>query len=257
MIKLSVVIITLNEEKNIGRCLDAIKDIADDILVVDSYSTDKTEAICKEKGARFIQHPFEGYTEQKNVALDEALYDHVLSLDADEIPSEELLESLKKVKENWDADGYSMNRLTNYCGAWIHHCSWYPDRKLRLVDRKTARWEGHRIHESLNPQKDNYNEVVLKGDLLHYSFYTVEEHHRQVEKFTDIGALADFEKGKRSNHVKMILSPVVKFIRDYFMKLGILDGIPGLRVCWISAGATRKKYVKLWKHQQDAKKNGK
>ncbi|MFA8451345.1 MAG: glycosyltransferase family 2 protein [Bacteroidales bacterium] len=253
MEKLSVVIITLNEEKNIARCIDSIQDIADEILIIDSFSTDNTEMICKEKGARFIQHKFEGYAEQKNVAMDEAKYNYVLSLDADEIPSKELLESIRKVKDNWVAEGYSMNRLTNYCGKWIHHCGWYPDRKLRLVDRRKARWEGHRIHESLNLQDESYKEEVLYGDLLHYSFYTVDEHKRQAAKFAEIGALAAFEKGKKSNFIKIIFSPLTKFIRDYFLKLGFLDGLAGFRVCWISAGSTHKKYRGIARLQKQAK----
>src|SRR6187551_311049 len=133
-IQLSVVIITFNEERNIARCLDSVREIADDVVVVDSFSTDKTEAICREKGARFVQHKFEGHIEQKNYAVTQAKFPYILSLDADEAPDEKLIASIKKVKADWIADGYSMNRLTNYCGKWIHHCGWYPDVKLRLWD---------------------------------------------------------------------------------------------------------------------------
>jgi glycosyltransferase involved in cell wall biosynthesis len=133
MQKISVVIITYNEEKDIGRCLDAVKDVADDIVVVDSFSTDRTEEICKEKGARFVQHKFEGHIQQKNWAITQARYPHVLSLDADEVVSERLQKEILKVKENWQADGYYFNRMTNYCGKWIKHCGWYPDRKIAFM----------------------------------------------------------------------------------------------------------------------------
>ena len=134
MTKLSVVIITFNEEKNIARCLDSIESIADDIIVVDSFSTDQTKQICSQFNVRFIQHEFEGHIEQKNWALQQAKYPHVLSLDADEALTEPLQTLVRSIKENWTADGYTMNRLTNYCGQWIKHCGWYPDRKLRQVN---------------------------------------------------------------------------------------------------------------------------
>src|SRR5581483_72135 len=124
MSKLSVVIITFNEEKNIGRCLDSVAGIADEVVVVDSFSTDKTEEICKSKGAKFVQHTFPGHIEQKNWALTQTTYPHCLSLDADEALDETLKKSISEVKEKGDCDGYEMNRLTNYCGSWIHHCGW-------------------------------------------------------------------------------------------------------------------------------------
>ena len=128
MTKLSVVIITLNEQKNIGRCLESVKDISDDIVIVDSYSTDDTEKICRQYGVRFIQHPFEGHIEQKNWAITQAKYPHILSLDADELLSDRLKRSIREVKENWVYDGYYFNRLTNYCGKWISYSCWYPSR---------------------------------------------------------------------------------------------------------------------------------
>jgi len=141
MPKLSVVIITLNEEKNIGRCLESVKDIADEIVIVDSFSTDRTEEICLRYNARFIKHEFVGHIEQKNWAIEQASYLHVLSLDADEELSERLKKSILEVKGNWKHDGYYFNRLTNYCGKWIRHTSWYPARKLRLWDRSKGKWE--------------------------------------------------------------------------------------------------------------------
>src|SRR6516225_8076489 len=147
MTSVSIVIITFNEEKNIRRCLESVKEIADEIVVVDSLSTDHTKSICKEFGVRFIEQKFLGYIEQKNFALDQAKYDYVLSLDADEAISKELVKSIQEVKQNPESDGYRMNRLTNFCGKWIKHGSWYPDTKLRVFNRKKARWGGINPHD--------------------------------------------------------------------------------------------------------------
>ncbi len=221
--QLSVVIITYNEEKNIGRCIDSVKDIVDDIVVIDSFSTDKTEEICKSKGVRFIQHAWEGYIEQKNYGNSEAKYPYILSIDADEALSGELKKSIIEVKNNWKYDGYTMNRLTNYCGKLIKHCGWYPDTKLRLFDRRKGKWSGYMIHEKLEMEKDSAISH-LKGDLFHYSYYTISDHLKQVDKFTDIASEALFSKGKKANCLKIIFAPVFKFKKDYFFRLGFLMG---------------------------------
>jgi glycosyltransferase involved in cell wall biosynthesis len=244
MIKLSVVVITLNEEKNIARCLDSVNGIADEIVIIDSNSTDRTEEICKSYETRFIQHPFEGYVKQKNYAVAAAKFDHILSLDADEVLSDELKASIDSVKANFDADGYTMNRMTNYVGKWIKHSGWYPDVKLRLFNRRKGEWTGRIIHERFELYPGGKTEH-LNGDLLHYSYYSVAEHKRQADKFTSLGAEADFENGKAAPFYKIWGGPVVKFVRDYVFNLGILDGKEGFIICWISAGATRKKYLKL------------
>jgi glycosyltransferase involved in cell wall biosynthesis len=252
MQKLSVVIITLNEERNIERCIQSVRDIADEIVVVDSFSTDKTEAICLQYGARFIQHQFEGYIEQKNFALSQTSFQYVLSLDADEALSEELSTSILKAKSGFTADGYSMNRLTNYIGTWIHHCGWYPDTKLRLFNRDKGKWGGINPHDEFRFDGLATTEK-LKGDILHYSYHSLEDHYRQIEHFTDIASRAYFDKGKKAPLLKLIFSPVVRFIRDYFFLLGFLDGKAGLRICYLSAGATFKKYRKLRKIYQQNK----
>ncbi len=244
MVKLSVVIITFNEERNIGRCIDSVKDVADDILVLDSFSTDKTEEIVKSKGARFIQHVFDGHIEQKNRVISHALYPHVLSLDADEAPDEILKAEIIKVKNNWQHDGYEMDRLTNYCGKWIKHCGWYPDTKLRLWDSRKGRWTGINPHDKYELDAGTVISK-LKGNILHYSYYSIHDHIKQVNYFTEIAAKAYFAKGKKSNLFKILFSPVIKFWRDYFFKLGVLDGYYGLIICIISSHATFIKYVKL------------
>ena len=140
MIQLSAVIITFNEERNIGRCIDSLQGIADDIVVVDSFSSDKTKEICLSKNVRFVEHAFDGHIEQKNWAITQAKHPHILSLDADEALDEVLKKSILEVKQNFTQDAYQMNRITNYCGQWIKHCGWYPDTKLRLWDSSKGYW---------------------------------------------------------------------------------------------------------------------
>jgi len=245
MPEISVVIITYNEEKNIARCLDSIKDIADDVVVVDSFSTDKTEEICKSKGVRFVSHKFDGHIEQKNWAITQAKYPHILSLDADEALNDTLINSIREIKNNWQHDGYYMNRLTNYCGKWIYHCGWYPDRKLRLFDSRKGSWGGVNPHDKYELHEGDTG--YLSGDILHYSYYSIEGHKKQTDKFTTISANALFAAGKKTNWIKLYVSPVVKFIQSYFLKLGILDGYYGFQICKISAQSTYLKYFKLKK----------
>ncbi len=247
MIKLSAVIITFNEEKNIERCLQSLQGVVDEIVVVDSFSTDSTEEICKKYNVRFIKHPFEGYIEQKNWATQQAKNDYVLSLDADEALSEELKKSILKVKENWEFDGYSFNRLTNYCGHWIKHTSWYPSKKLRLWDRRKGKWDGINPHDRFVLTK-GCKTKHLKGDLLHYSFYSIDQHINQINKFTEIIADSFHKRGLRVNIFwHLILHPLWRFFRDYIVKIGFLGGLYGLIVSINSAYEVFIKYFKLYK----------
>ena len=245
MPELSVVIITYNEEKNIARCLESVKEVADDIVVVDSFSTDKTKEICLVHGARFVQHAFPGHIEQKNWAITQARFPHVLSLDADEALDDKLKKAVMEAKRNWQHDGYYMNRLTNYCGKWIYHCGWYPDTKLRLWDSRKGKWGGINPHDKYELDAGDKSSGTLKGDILHYSYYTIEGHLLQTEKFSTISAKALFDKGKKANCIKLYISPVAKFVQGYFLKLGILDGYYGFQICKISAHSTYLKYSKL------------
>lgn len=250
-VEISAVIITFNEDKNIGRCLDSLNEVADEIVVVDSFSTDRTEEICNDKGARFIRNPFEGHVEQKNYAMSRANHDHILSLDADEALSEELKKSILSAKNNWNYDGYSFNRLNNYCGKWIRHCGWYPDKKLRLWDRKKGGWGGVNPHDRVMMDK-NSSISHLPGDLFHYSYYTIAENISQVNKFSDIAARAAYEKGRRSNFmIDICLNPAFTFVKKYFIKLGILDGYYGFVISIISAFGKFLKYVKLRELNRD------
>jgi glycosyltransferase involved in cell wall biosynthesis len=254
VIRLSVVIITYNEERNIGRCLDAILDLADDIVVLDSFSTDRTEELCRARGVRFFQHAFDGHIEQKNRALTHAAYPHVFSLDADEVPDEKLKAAIRNAKQHWTHDGYTMNRLTNYCGKWIRHCGWYPDVKLRLWDSRKGRWSGTNPHDRYT--LDGGATVShLPGDLLHYSYRTTSEHDRQLEKFSTLGAHALFAQGRRAGPMTVAVKTVAKFIRVYLVKLGFLDGYYGWVIAIKSARESWLRYStlrRLWREKHAA-----
>jgi len=246
--KLSVVVITFNEERNIERCLNSLHGLADEIIVVDSFSTDRTAAICEKAGVRFVEQKWLGYSEQKNFGNKLATHDYILSIDADEALSNELKNSILAVKSQGFEGAYSFNRLTNYCGKWIKHSGWYPDTKVRIFNRNSVVWQGA-LHETLTMNNIPINH--LKGDLLHYSYYTHDEHLRQIAKFTDIAAQDYVNSGKKHSPVKLYGSPVAKFVRDYFINLGFLDGKAGFTICRLSAKAT---YLKYKKHKNLIKK---
>jgi glycosyltransferase involved in cell wall biosynthesis len=244
-LKISAVIITYNEEANIERCLDSLEGTADEVLVVDSFSSDRTADICKSKGVDFIQHPFDGHIEQKNYALSCASNDYVLSLDADEALSQKLSQSIQAAKQNWTEDGYSVNRLTNYCGKWIRHCGWYPDTKIRLWDRSKGHWGGVNPHDHVvmdEPIRIRH----LSGNLLHYSYPTIRDHISQINSFSDIAARAAFEKGRQSNlALDICLNPTLTFFKKYFLKLGLFDGYEGFVISISTAYGKFVKYIKL------------
>ncbi len=238
-------IITFNEEKNIERCLKSVENIADEIVVLDSYSSDQTPIICEKYGVKFFQHAFDGHIQQKNRAITYASYPHVLSLDADEALDEQLSKSIAEIKNNFEKDGYYMNRLTNYCGHWVKHCGWYPDKKLRLWNSSKGLWTGVNPHDKYELIAGDRNSGYLKGNILHYSYYSVEDHYKQVEYFTNIASKAYVEGGKKAPLYKTIVNPIVKFIDHYLLKLGFLDGVAGYRISKISAYATYLKYRKI------------
>lgn len=243
-VSISAVIITLNEERNIRRCLESLEGIADEIVVVDSYSTDDTEKICKEFNARFIKHRFFGYIEQKNWAVLQAYSPYILSLDADESLSAELRGSILEVKHNWTHDGYYFNRLSSYAGKWIRHTSMYPDRKLRLWDSRKGRWGGVNPHDKYMLEKGS-SRKFLKGDLHHISYRSVKEHVAQMNSFSTIRADAYFEQGKRFRTRFIIINPLWRFIKDYILRGGFRDGYMGLTISINSSFEVFLKYIKL------------
>jgi glycosyltransferase involved in cell wall biosynthesis len=250
MIKLSVVIITLNEERNIARCLESVKNVADEILVVDSLSTDKTREICDSFGVRFVEQKFLGYVEQKNFALRLATHDYVLSLDADEALDDELQQEILKLKQNFSFEGYSFNRLTSYNGFWVRHCGWYPDTKLRLVKKSSALWIGNNPHDALTVQG---TEGKIAGDLLHYSYDSISAHILQTNKFSTIEAQSLFQKGKRATIWKIVSRPPLQFFKDYILRKGFLDGHYGFIICFINSLYVLLKYAKMMDMQLNKK----
>ncbi len=244
MEKISCVIITLNEEKNIGRCLSSLTGIVDEIIVVDSLSTDATEEICSGFNVRFIKQKFLGHIQQKNFAIDLASNKYVLSLDADEALSEKLKESILKVKNKFTFDAYEMNRHSNYCGQWIDHSGWYPDKKTRLINKEKGRFGGQNPHDKIILD-ETASLDHLKGDILHYTYYSIDEHYRQADKFSTIAANELFRKNKKTNLIHIWLKSSAKFLRNYVIKLGFLDGAAGFTICRISAFETYQKYNKL------------
>lgn len=244
MKKLSVVIITLNEERNIARCLKSVSKIADEIVVLDSFSTDNTQKICSEFEVKFHQNKFDGHIQQKNKAIALAENDLVFALDADEAPNDTLINEIIKIKENTDFDAYIFNRLTNYCGKWIKHSGWYPDKKLRIWNRTKGKWGGLNPHDKVIMDQ-SVKIKFLKGDLLHFSYYSIQQHIEQINSFTNIGANEAFKKGRKSNLIIAVVKSFWKFIRDYFINLGVLDGYYGFVICSLSAQATFIKYLKL------------
>ena len=244
-VAISGVIITYNEEPNIARCIDSMAGVVDEIVVVDSQSTDATRSISESKGARVVERPFEGYREQKAFAVSQASNDVILSLDADEVLSDHLRNAVAKVRTQWDADGYETNRLTSYCGQWIRHGGWYPDRQIRLWDRRRGEWGGGAVHERVVMSADAKVER-LHGDILHYSFPTIQSHLDTISRYSDIAAAEAYQQRKRAGIlVHVILNPWFTFFNKYVLRLGFLDGYYGFVVCAFSAMANFVKYTKL------------
>ncbi len=251
--KLSAVIITFNEERNIERCLKSLEHVADEIIVVDSFSTDKTQEICQKYEVRFIQNPFDGHIEQKNFAMNQASFDYVLSLDADEALDENLTNGLLKIKETLSTfDAYYFNRLTNYCGQWIKHTGWYPDKKLRVWNKSKGAWGGENPHDRVI-LREGSSKQYIKGDLLHYSYYSINDHIKQIQFFTDISAKAAVEKGKTTTIFMIVIKPLGKFLSDYILKGGFRDGFYGFVISKTSAYAKFLKYLKIYELNRGGK----
>ena len=250
MEQISVVIITYNEEKNIARCIKSVQGIADEIVVLDSFSSDNTVRIARSLGAKVFQQPFAGYVQQKNSALELAAHQYILSLDADEALSPELWRSIDRLKQTkFVFQAYAMSRSNFYCGKFIRHGTWYPDTKVRLFDKNLLRWEGLEVHEKI-ALPDRMAVYPLKGDLLHFTFSTVAEHKKNNDHYSTLAARSLYKKGKRIGFLKVIDSPVWAFINTLLLRLGFLDGYRGLAIASQQARYHYLKYAKLYKLQK-------
>ena len=254
MQKISAVIITFNEEKKIAQCLNSLQDIADEIVVLDSFSTDSTAQICKQFGVKFFQQNWRGYGQQKNDAAARASHDYIISLDADERLSSPLQQSIMTVKKAGLSGVYQMNRLNNFYGYDLHHGNTYPDRTKRIYNRTEVRWSLRPVHERLNIP-GNILITQLEGDILHRSKDSIEEHVAGINAYSSMSSQVYFDAGKRSSLFKMLLSPAFTFINGYFLRLGFLDGYAGFIMAKINAQESFLKYSKLLLLKKNSLKN--
>ena len=252
MRKLSVVIITLNEEDRLEDALKSCSGIADEIVVVDSYSTDNTCMVAENYNAVIYKNTFVDYGSQKNFALDKASNEWILNLDADERVSDRLKEEILefKQKEIIRADGFRINRKTFYLDRWIRHSGWYPDRKLRLFKKSKSKWQG-RIHEGL--LLDGKTEY-MPGDILHFTYRDMTDHIDRLNRYSRMQARDIVDKKKKLLYLRAFLLPPVTFIRFYIWKMGVLDGLPGLIIALVSSWGTAMKYLKAIELKRTAKK---
>ncbi len=234
MICLSVTVLTFNEEANLRRCLESVRDLADEILVVDSHSTDGTVAVAESFGARVVQRPFQGFQDQRSFMIRSASYDRVLVLDADEALSAELHASVLAAKADWVCDCYWCNRLSRFGGRWIRYGSWYPDRKIRLFDRRQYRVGGIDPHDEILPVQ-GAREGRLQGDLLHYTNEDVAHRIDKVNKLSTAAANAYAERGRRGSLLRVLVKPPVRFLIEYVVRRGFLDGYYGFVIARSSA----------------------
>ena len=241
---LSVVIITYNEEKNIGRCIDSVLNVADEVIVLDSFSNDNTVQIALAKGASVKQSKFDGYIDQKNKAINMAKNKYVLLLDADEALSAKLCQSIKNVKRKFNFQAYSMSRCSFFCGSFIKHGLWYPDKKIRLFDKTAGKCGGFNPHDRII-MNTAIKAMHLKGDLLHYTFASLDEYCIRNEEVSSIAAQSLYEAGIKKPWIKSILSPCWAFINGYLLRLGFLNGYRGFVIAVNTSKQCFSKYYKL------------
>jgi glycosyltransferase involved in cell wall biosynthesis len=255
MEKLSLVIITFNEEKNIGRCIDSAASLADEIIVLDSFSADKTVEIARSKGARVFIEPFRGYREQKNRALELASNNYILSLDADEELDKTLQAAIAEARKTFTYSAYRMNRCTNHCGRFIRCGTWYPDRKIRLFDKRLAYWSGINPHDKIA----FYKPVAVKhlrGEILHYSYPTLEKHAAKVISFSSIAAQSLYAAGRRTNLFRLVLNPSWAFVHDFLLRGGFINGRQGFVMAVMKTKYTFLKHKKLYQLQRKKFRKG-
>jgi len=242
---ITAVIITKNEEKNIQRCLDSLKPVAEEIIVVDSNSTDNTVALCQQAGARVIVQSWLGYGPQKNLGNNAASHDYILSIDADEALDEQLTQAILEEKRKGLQGIYQLSRFNYYYGKFIKHGADYPDKKIRLFNKTSTHWDEKDVHETLVIGPDQ-KITALKGHLLHYTYYRVEEHILKINYYTNLAAQDYIKRGKKASVFKIVFSPLSTFIQSYILKRGFLDGLHGFILAIMHAYAAFARYVKLW-----------
>ncbi len=239
--KISATIITFNEERNIPRVMESLRCV-DEIVVVDCGSTDRTVEIAAKLGARVIEMPWRGYASQKNYASEQATHDWILSLDADEAVSEALEGELWQIKKNGpEFDAYTMPRLAHYLGRWILHSGWYPGRKVRLFDRRKARWVGDYVHESVAVDGRVGH---LRENLLHFTCDSLSEHLRTMDRYTTLAAEQIVDQKRKVGWAQLVLDPLWTFFNTFFFHRGFLDGTEGLAIAYMAAMYNFLKYTK-------------
>jgi glycosyltransferase involved in cell wall biosynthesis len=241
---ISVVVTTFNEEQNLGRCLDSVRDFAD-VVVVDSYSTDGTLDIARGYPVRVLSHTYDSAARQKNWALQQVQHDWVLILDADEVLTPELRRDLEALEEPPPCAGYWVRRRSEYLGRPIRHCGWQRDRVLRFFRRDRGLYEEREVHEEVI-----VNGAVgrLTGRLLHYPYPDLAQHCRKIDSYTTRGARDFVHRGGRWPLVRMLVHPPFRFLRMYVLQAGFRDGLPGLVLCLLSAYSVMLKYAKAWEY---------
>jgi glycosyltransferase involved in cell wall biosynthesis len=241
--KISCIIITYNESKDIRRCLESVS-WTDEIIVVDSFSTDDTKKIASEFTDKIYDLKWEGFGPAKEYAKKLASGEWILSVDADEVVSEGLRAEIQKIIEaTTPLDGYFIPRRSNFLGRWIKHGGWYPDFVLRLFKKDKGRFTPPLVHEEV---KVNGKSGRLRNDLFHYTDPDFEHYLEKLNRYTSLDALGLFKEGKRATLVDLLLRPLAMFVKMYFFKRGFLDGIPGLILAISSAFHVFSKYVKIW-----------
>jgi glycosyltransferase involved in cell wall biosynthesis len=241
--KVSVTVITRNEAATLAAALDSVS-WADEIVVVDSESTDDTVGIAQRFTSRVLVRPWPGYAAQKNYAATQASHDWILSIDADERVSTPLADELQELLSREPAHaGYRIPRVTFHLGRWLRSTDWYPDFQLRLYDRRRARWKGRLVHESVSAD----GEVgVLRGELLHYAYRDLSHHLQTMDRYTTLAARQMHEDGRRAGWLDVLVRPRLVFFRNYVLRGGFRDGMPGLIVSAMNAQYVGLKFAKLW-----------
>jgi glycosyltransferase involved in cell wall biosynthesis len=251
-IKISAAIITFNEEKNIKRCIDSLS-FCDEIVVVDSLSSDDTCNIARELGAKVIDQKFLGHIAQKQLAVDSCTNEWILSLDADEEVSDELRNSiLKLVRSPFNHDAYSMNRISFHLGRWIKHGGWYPDKKVRLFNKTKAKWGGYNPHDMVIVDGTTGH---INGDIKHYVFKDLRHNIDTNNSYSSIMAEDLDKNGKNFSYTKLFFKPIGKFFETYIYKRGFLDGMPGFIIAVGAAYSMFLKFAKLWEIQNKRKRS--